>query len=129
MSSVPQHQQEVDDLFRQLKVEGPAPQKRSIFRPPPPRPQPSSDQMDHRVAEELATIRRRLEQLGDTLSKEPILLTRYSSQLQSIDLVMQQLGHLTNVVEAEDKSAAAERVTLQDLRQRLTRKPMRALLS
>lgn len=128
MTLVPSHQQEVDDLFRRIKAEAPAPAKPSIFRPAPPRPAPSSDVLDHRVAEELQTMQRRIEQLGDILSADPVLLHRHGQQLQSIDLIMQQLGHLATVVASEDKKAAAERVTLTDLRNRLNRSAIRPLL-
>jgi hypothetical protein len=74
-------------------------------------------------------MRRRLEQLGDVLSREPVLLQRHGSSLQSIDLMMQQLGHLAAVIATADKAAAAEQVSLQELRQRLTRKPVRSILA
>lgn len=129
MTIVARHQKEVDDLFSRIKAEGTEPAKRPLFKPPPPRLEASHDDMDHRVAEELGTVQRRLEQLGDVLSKEPLLLNRYGAQLQSLDLVMQQLGHLAKVVASEDKLSAAEQVTLQDLRQRLSRKAIRSILS
>jgi hypothetical protein len=126
---VARHQKHVDVLFERLKAESSEPAKRPLFKPAPPRLAASRDEMDHRVAEELGTIQRRLEQLGDVLAKEPLLLNRYGTHLQSIDLVMQQLGHLAKVVSSEDKAAAAEQVTLQDLRQRLGRRPIRSILS
>lgn len=129
MTILARHQKEVDDLFRRIKAEGSAPAKPPLFKPAPPRLEASRDGMDHRVAEELGTIQRRLEQLGDVLSKEPLLLHRYGTQLQSLDLIMQQLGHLAKVVATEDKLAAAEKVTLQELRQRLSRKAIRSILA
>lgn len=128
MNVVPLHQKKVDQLFASLKAEGPSEVKRPLFKPAPPRLAASEAEIDHRISEELQTIRRRLEQLGDVLSRETILLHRYGSQLQSIDLMMQQLGHLATVIGTGDKAAAAEEVSLQELRQRLTRKSIRAIL-
>lgn len=73
-------------------------------------------------------MRRRLEQLGDVLSADAILVHRHGVQLQTIDQMMQELGHLATVVATEDKDAAARQVTLGDLRQRLQRKSIRAIL-
>jgi hypothetical protein len=70
-----------------------------------------------------------IERNGDVLSSESILLHRYGSQLQSIDLMMQQLGHLASVIATEDKAAAAEQVSLQELRQRLNRRSIRSILA
>ena len=127
MSLFPNHQREVDDLVAQVRAEA-APARASIFRPPPPPLEPSPDLTEHRLAEELQTIQRRLDQLGGILAREPLLLHRYGTQLQSIDLMTQQLTHLAAVVNKADKQAAAERITLTDLRNRLTRRPIRAIL-
>jgi len=125
---VPLHQKQVDDLFASLKAEEKSSTKRPLFKPAPPRLAASQNEIDHRISEELATMRRRLEQLGDVLSRESVLLHRYGAQLQSIDLMMQQLGHLATVIAAEDKAAAAEQVSLQELRQRLNRRSIRSIL-
>jgi hypothetical protein len=126
---VSHHQKKVDDLFASLKAEIAPTEKRPLFKPAPPRLASSESEIDHRIAEELAMMRRRLEQLGDVLSREPVLLQRHGSSLQSIDLMMQQLGHLAAVIATADKAAAAEQVSLQELRQRLTRKPVRSILA
>jgi hypothetical protein len=126
---VPLHQKKVDELFASLKAETVPTEKRPLFKPAPPRLVTSKSEIDLRIAEELATMRRRLEQLGDVLSREPVLLHRHGSTLQSIDLMMQQLGHLAEVIATDDKAAAAEQVSLQELRQRLSRKPLRSILA
>lgn len=128
MTVIPMHQKKVDDLFASVKAEA-APVKRPLFKPAPPRLATSESEIELRISEELATMRRRLEQLGDVLLRDPILVNRHGHQLQSIDLMMQELGHLATVIATEDKAAAAEQVSLGDLRQRLKRKPIRAILT
>jgi len=116
-----EHQRRVDEIQAQLRSGAVRP---SIHRPPPPRPDPSPHPLDHRIAEELQYIRRHLDRLGGTLADDPILLVRHSDQLQMIDRINQQLGHLANIVAAKQKDMAVEQVTLQDLRGRLARKSL-----
>lgn len=118
------HQRDVDEMFAAVRNEA-EPGRRSIFKPAPPRPQPSTRQIDHRIAEELEYVQRRLEQLGNVLSDDAILLTRHSASLQSIDLMKQILGQLSRVVAAQDKEDEAELITLTELKGRLTRKALR----
>lgn len=117
------HQRRVDEIQAAIRAEP----RRPLFRPPPPPPEPlrpSSDPLDHHLAEEIEYLRRRLDQIGETLVGEPILLNRHAATLQSIDLINQTLGHMARVIEAEDKDAAVARVTLRELRGRLTRRTL-----
>ena len=117
-------------LVDQIKAEmaGGAERSRpSIFRPAPARPAPSTNPVEHRIAEELECIRRHLDMLGDTLVNDVVLVRRYAVQLQSIDLINQQLGHLAAVVSAQDKAQAVERISLEDLKARLKRRPLGSL--
>jgi hypothetical protein len=124
--SPPAHQREVDGLFAAAKAER-ASGKPSIFKPAPPRPQPSESQLDHRMAEELQVVRRRIEQIGDSLAADPMVVHRHSFALQSFDLMNQVLTHLTSVIESEDKEAAVERISLRDLKARLQRLPLSSI--
>lgn len=121
-----EHQQQIDAIQAAIRSEagegGAA--RPSLFKPPPPRPAPSTDILDHRVAEELDYIVRKLEQLGGILANDPILLRRHAYELQSIDLMKQSLRHLAQVVAAQDKALAAEQVTLTELKSRLRRKAL-----
>lgn len=126
MGATSEHQRRVDEIVAEARVEA-KPKRPSIYREPPPRPAPSANVLDHRVAEELQTIRRHLDQLGGVLAGEPLLLHRYAVQLQSIDLMSQLLGHLADIVATENKALAVERVSLSDLKQRLQRKPLRSV--
>jgi hypothetical protein len=110
---------------------GGAPQRscvrQGIFKPPPPRPAPSTSLIDHRIAEELEYITRQLEQIGGILAEDPILVRRHAGPLQSIDTMKQSLRNLANVVAAEHKSLAADRITLPGLKARLQRKALRSV--
>ena len=127
-----EHQAHVDAIQAQVRAElaagrESASPRPSIFKAPPPRPAPSSDPLDHRLAEELDSVVRRLEQLGGSLAANPILLQRHAAELQSIDLIKQIVGHIARVVESADEEWAVERITLQDLRARLQRKSIRPI--
>ena len=117
-------------LVDQVKAEvrsGAETSRPSIFKPAPPRPAPSTNPIGHRMAEEIECIRRHLDLLGGTLANDVVLVRRYASQLQSIDLVNQQLGHLAAVTSTEDKAQAVERISLEDLKARLKRRPLGSL--
>jgi hypothetical protein len=125
---VPEHQQRVDELQAQVRREGRA-KRPNLFKPAAPKPDPSQDPLDHRIAEELECIRRHLDLIGGVLVSEPILLHRYATQLQAIDRINQQLGHLARIVGSEQKEMAVDQVTMQDLRGRLQRRPLSLLTS
>lgn len=120
----PPHQARVDAVQAAIRAEGRRP---GLFRPPPPRPARSSREIDLRLAEEIELAARHIEQLGDALVSDPAFLHRHGLALQAIDRVNQDLRHLAGVVAADDKESAAERISLQELRRRLTRKGIRAI--
>ena len=122
----PAHQQAVDEAQAAIRAEIKA-GNRSLFKPPPPGPGRSDCVLEQRIAEELELVVRQLEQLGDILAGDPILLHRHAPQLQSIDLMQQMLGHLGRVIAARDKTMAVDRISLTELRARLKRKALRAL--
>ena len=99
----------------------------NLFKPAPLKPRPSQTLLDHRVADELDYLARQLELLGGILANDPILLMRHTGPLQSIDLMKQSLGQLARVVAAEDKEAAADRISLTELKGRLQRKAIRPI--
>lgn len=124
--SPPAHQREVDAMMAAIRAEqaAAAASKRPLFKPAPPRSGPSTDPIDHRIAEELQVIRRRLDQLGDTLASDPILAHRHGVALQGLDLTNQVLDHLAQVIASDDKEMAADQVGMHDLRSRLQRRPL-----
>lgn len=127
------HQREVDAMMAEIrasmaKAELPpsttpsAEPKRPLFREAPARPAASTDPVDYRIAEELETIRRRLDQIGDALISDPIMLHRHGTSLQGLDLTNQVLAHLAEVIKTADKAAGVEAVKMDDLRARLKRR-------
>ena len=121
-----EHQRQIDAIQAAIRAEVDSGQ-RSLFKPAPARPAPSTSPLDHRIAEEMEFIVRQLEQLGGILANDPILLRRHALELQSIDLIKQSLGHLAQVVAAEDKALAAEQVTLTELKAKLQRKALKPI--
>lgn len=119
------HQREVDLAQARIRQDLAA-GKRSLFKPAPPRPAESEDVLDHRLAEELEYVSRKIGQVGDVLSEDPILLHRHASQLQAIDLAQQLLSHIARVIASGDRSVAVEQITLTELKTRLTRQPLLA---
>ena len=125
-SSASAHQREVDAIQAAIRAEGGG-ARPSIFKPAPPRPAPSQDPLDHRIAEELETIGRRLDLLGGALANDPALVHRHAAQLQSLDLIRQLLSHIAQVVATEDKEQAVALITLSELKGRLRRRPLTSL--
>ena len=117
------HQRRVDEIQAAVRAEAEAPRP-PLFKPAPQRSPPSTDPLDQHLAEELECIIRHLEALGGVLSGNSMLLQRHATQLQSIDLVNQVLGHVARIIASQDKALAVEQVTLQELRSRLKRKPL-----
>jgi hypothetical protein len=124
--SAPAHQQAVDAAQAAIRADLQA-GRRSLFKPPPPSPGRSDDLLDQRIGEELELVTRQLEQLGDVLVADPILLHRHAQQLQALDLIQQVLGHLGRIVVARDRAMAVDRVTLVALKARLKRTALRAI--
>jgi hypothetical protein len=122
----PPHQARVDSIQAAIRAEGSEPRP-GLFRPAPERPARSSREIDLRVAEEVEHAARHIEQVGAALVSDPAFLHRHGATLQALDLINQNLRHLAAIVAAADKEAAAERVSFEELRRRLTRKSIRAI--
>ncbi|HEX8300616.1 hypothetical protein [Sphingomonas sp.] len=115
------HQLEADRIQAAIRS-GQAGERRPLFKPPPAAPQRSRNLLDQRLAEELEFVRRRLDAIGSIVANEPSLLMRHAASLQDLDHIDQTLGHIAKVIDAEDKLAAAERISLGDLKSRLQRR-------
>ena len=122
----PAHQQAVDAAQAAVRADLAA-GRRNLFKPAPEGPGQSDDLLDRRIAEELELVVRHLEQLGEILVSDPILLRRHALPLQSLDLVQQVLGHIGRVVSARDRALAVERITLTELKARLKRRALRSI--
>jgi hypothetical protein len=81
-------------------------------------------ELERRIAEEVIHVQRLIDALGEELVEDPVMLQRHSRVLQNLDRASQILEHLGNVLGASDRVDAAQRVAMQDLRERLLRKPI-----
>jgi hypothetical protein len=98
--------------------------RRAEDRDPSPAPAAHGADVDARLAEELAYVRRMLELLSDRLADEPVFVQRHADKLQQFDLAGQILGHLAAVLQAEDREAAIQAIGMEELRARLMRKAL-----
>ena len=113
--AAPAHQREVDAMMAAIRANP----QRPLFKSPPPGRAPSADAIEAGLAEELEMIRQRLEAIGDILIGDPVLLQRHAASLQGLDLTDQVLVHLAAVIRAQDKPAAVDAVSMEDLKARL----------
>jgi hypothetical protein len=118
----PEHQGEVDRIQAAIRS-GQVEERRPLFRAPPAAPALSCDILEQRLAEELEFVRRRLDAIGSILASDITLLTRHATSLQDLDHIDQTLGHISKVIAAEEKPAAADLISLTDLKARLQRRP------
>ena len=81
-------------------------------------------ELEQRISEEIVYVQRLIDALGEELVEDPVMLQRHSRLLQNLDRASQVLAHLGTVLAAEDRAAAAQDVAMQDLRERLLRKPI-----
>lgn len=81
--------------------------------------------IDARVADELTALRRLLEDMGAQFSDERMLVERYPGTLQRFDFACQILGHLADLLKAGNRNTAIDAIGMEELRQRLRRKPGR----
>jgi hypothetical protein len=75
--------------------------------------------LDQLLAEELDHARRMLEEMGDELALDAQVVTEHGLALQAVDIVGQMIGHIANVVRAEDRTAAVEGIGMCELRAKL----------
>ena len=76
--------------------------------------------LDHLLAAELDHARDMLVMMGDELALNRELVAEHGMALQAIDIVGQMLGHIANVVRAEDQDAAIERIGMCELKTKLS---------
>ena len=76
--------------------------------------------LDHLLAAELDHARDMLVMMGDELAMSQELVAEHGMALQAIDIVGQMLGHIANVVRADDPDAAIERIGMCELKTKLS---------
>jgi len=79
----------------------------------------SPSPLDHLLAAELDHARDMLVMMGDELAMSEELIAEHGMALQAIDIVGQMLGHIANVVRAEDRRQAIERIGMCELKTKL----------
>jgi hypothetical protein len=75
--------------------------------------------LDQLLAEELDHARRMLGAMGDELALDSQVVTEHGLALQAVDIVGQMIGHIANVVRAEDRNAAVDRIGMCELKAKL----------
>lgn len=121
-SAVPAHQARIDAIVAAARAASHVPPQRCAASFAQPVLTDRSPQIvDQRLEEELATISRQVDAIGDRLSDDPILLNRYPALLQALDNAAQSLAHLAVIAGAEDRYGAAATVPVGELRARLLR--------
>jgi hypothetical protein len=75
--------------------------------------------LDLRLAGELDHARDMLVSMGDELALNQDVVAEHGLALQAVDIVGQMLGHIANVVRAEDRAAAVERIGMCELKAKL----------
>ena len=77
------------------------------------------DMLDASLAHEIEEARKLLETMGDDLSSDIDVITKHCTSLQTIDIVMQILGHIANVVRSEDRRETVEGIGMHELKLKL----------
>ena len=75
--------------------------------------------LDLRLAAELDHARDMLVTMGDELALNMEVVAEHGVALQAVDIVGQMLGHIANVVRADDRRAAVERIGMGELKAKL----------
>jgi len=76
--------------------------------------------LDQRLAHELDHARLLLEEMGDELATDLEVVSNHGVALQTVDIVMQIMGHIANVVRAQDQYQAVADIGMHDLKMKLT---------
>ena len=80
----------------------------------------ASTPLDKLLAAELDHARDMLVMMGDELATSPDIVSEYGLALQAVDIVGQMLGHIANVIRAEDQQAAIDRIGMCELKAKLS---------
>ena len=75
--------------------------------------------LDLRLAAELDLARAMLMTMGDELAESDAVVADHGVALQAVDIVGQMLGHIANVVRADDRRDAIDRIGMGELKAKL----------
>ena len=76
----------------------------------------SVSDLDRILAEQLDHARDMLVTMGDELAMNQEVVADHGVALQAVDIVGQMLGHIANVVRAEDRRAAVDKIGMCELK-------------
>ena len=76
--------------------------------------------LDQLLAAELDHARDLLVMMGDELAMSPQLVAEHGMALQAVDIVGQMIGHIANVVRAEDRQQAIDGIGMCELKAKLS---------
>ena len=76
----------------------------------------SVSELDRLLAAELDHARDMLMEMGDELAMNQEVVAEHGVALQAVDIVGQILGHIANVVRADDRAAAVDRIGMCELK-------------
>ena len=76
--------------------------------------------LDLLLAAELDHARDMLVMMGDELAMSQEIVAEHGTALQAVDIVGQMLGHIANVVRADDPKAAIARIGMCELKTKLS---------
>ena len=76
--------------------------------------------LDQLLAAELDHARDMLVMMGDELAMSPELVAEHGMALQAVDIVGQMIGHIANVVRAEDRGQAIDKIGMCELKAKLS---------
>ena len=76
--------------------------------------------LDLLLAAELDHARDMLVMMGDELAMSTEIVAEHGTALQAVDIVGQMLGHIANVVRADDRNSAIARIGMCELKTKLT---------
>lgn len=82
------------------------------------------EDLDRRLAEEIAFVQRLLDSIAGVLADERLLVQRHPGAVQNFDLAGQILWHVAAILRSDNRAAAIHAIGIDDLRARLTRKPV-----
>jgi hypothetical protein len=82
----------------------------------------SATDLETRITEEVDFVRRLIDDLGEELTDDPVAVQRHMQAVQTLDRVSQILGHLGSVLNAPDRLAATQAITMCELRERMLRR-------
>lgn len=84
----------------------------------------SDNEIRKRLCEEISTISRSLELIGQELSGQTFVLVRHSSALQALDLAQQTLLRIAKVIGSSNPVLAASKLDMEAVKRRLLRRSL-----